>query len=279
MMNIKTLFIFFMLFAFFRIAAQTDLDIQRQYADSLFSEHKYFDAITEYKRLLFFDKEKKFDFLANFKIGLAYKNGGKYEQAIKFFKFAEKSAVNPEDRLNISIWIARTNILRGTTEIALDSLNNIASRINDSTKLAKINYWKGWAFMFADQWDSAKTEFEKIDTNHVLARICKDVINQKYSVTFAKLISYILPGAGQFYTGHYVSGLMSLGMNVLWGYLTVNAFLADRVFDGIVIGNLLWFRFYRGNYQNAEKFALQKNIRIANIALRKVQIEYKGEKP
>ena len=90
---------------------------------------------------------------------------------------------------------------------------------------------------------------------------------------------HIIPGAGQFYTGHYFSGLLSLGWNALWGYLTVKAFIDERVFDGLIIGNFLWLRFYVGNIQNAEKFANEANIKIANKALSYLQDQYKGEKP
>ncbi len=261
------------------IFAQNELEMQKIYADSLFEAGNYFDAITEYKRLLFFDGRKMYGFYGNFMIGLAYKYGGFYENSIKHFKLAESFSPMPSEKYRILEQIARVNILRGTTEVALEILNNLERELTDLQLKNRIRYWKGWAFMFSDDWENALKEFNKINSGKELAKICNDVINRKYSVTFARLISYILPGAGQFYTGHYISGLMSLGMNVLWGYFTVQAFIADRVFDGIVIGNLLWFRFYRGNYQNAEKFARQKNIKIANEALKKIQIEYKGEKP
>ncbi len=278
-MNKNLIIIIIISLTAFNLPAQTNLRWQAAYADSLFASAQYFDAITEYKRLLFFDKENKYSFSGNYKIGLSYKKGGKFDDAIKYFRLAEKNAKRDSGKLKAKFQIIRTNILRGTTEIALNHLRQLAKELNDSLSLKKIRYWKGWAFMFSDKWDSAKAEFTRINPNHELIKICDNVINQKYSVTFAKLFSYILPGAGQFYTGHYLSGLMSLGMNVLWGYFTVKAFIADRVFDGIVTGNLLWFRFYRGNFQNAEKFALQKNIEIANEALRKIQLEYKGEKP
>jgi len=89
----------------------------------------------------------------------------------------------------------------------------------------------------------------------------------------------IIPGAGQFYTGEYVSGLLSLGWNVLWGYLTIKSFVDDRIFDGIMVGSLLWLRFYNGNTYNAEKFAEEKNLLISNKALLFLQHGYEGEKP
>jgi TM2 domain-containing membrane protein YozV len=133
--------------------------------------------------------------------------------------------------------------------------------------------------MFADDWKSASESFAKINSYHELKLLCDRVEKEKVSVTFAKVISYILPGAGQFYTGHYLSGTMSLGYSVLFGYLTINAFIEDRVFDGAAIGALLWLRFYRGNVQNAEEFAEEKNIVAANKALRYLQNNYQGNKP
>ncbi len=65
----------------------------------------------------------------------------------------------------------------------------------------------------------------------------------------------------------------------MFGFLTINALVEDRVFDGIVIGNFLWLRFYSGNIQNAEKFAEQKNLEISNKALFFLQFNYLGEIP
>jgi hypothetical protein len=88
-----------------------------------------------------------------------------------------------------------------------------------------------------------------------------------------------VPGSGQIYVGEYLSGLLSFGWNVLWGYLTINAFIEERIFDGFAVGNFLWLRFYSGNIHNAGKFADEKNLEITNRALGYLQFRYKGEKP
>ena len=133
--------------------------------------------------------------------------------------------------------------------------------------------------MMNDNWEEASVSFSRIDSNHTLKILSDNVIVDKYSVNFAKVISYILPGSGQFYTGNYLSGLMSLGWNVLWGYLTITSFVEDRAFDGILIGSLLWMRFYRGNVQNAEKFAIEENIKVSNKAYQFLKNNYTGLKP
>jgi hypothetical protein len=142
-----------------------------------------------------------------------------------------------------------------------------------------INYWRGWAHIMADNWDLASIEFAKIKSDHPLKKISDEVESDKYSVAFAKISSFIIPGSGQVYTGNYLSGIMSLGWNVLWGYLTINAFMTDRAVEGILIGGLLWTRFYKGNFQNAEKFAIEKNKEISNKAYEYLAKKYIGEKP
>lgn len=256
-----------------------NLSIQYDYANNLFENELYFDAITEYKRLLFFDNENKYYHDANIRIGLSYKMGAKYDDAIKYFSFADLTTENDTQRVEIKYQIVRINILRRTTERALFLLDDLSKEYKSIIDSNDINYWRGWAYIFADEWEEASGEFEKINSSHSLKLLCDRVYDDKYSVTFAKLISYILPGSGQFYTGNYVSGLLSLGWNVLWGYLTISAFMENRALDGILIGSLLWLRFYRGNFQNAEQFAIEKNIEISNEALRYLNINYKGIKP
>lgn len=259
--------------------AQEELSNQLDYANNLFKHELYFDSITEYKRLLFFDKLNNYDFDANLKIALAYKEGAKYDYAIKFFKKTELAVRSEDEKYNIKIQIVRLNILRRTTGNALLLLEELEDNSKYENRLDDINYWRGWTHLMADDWEKALVSFSLIDPNHPLKILSDNVLNDKYSVNFAKVISYILPGAGQFYSGNYLSGLMSLGWNVLWGYLTITSFIEDRAFDGILIGSLLWMRFYRGNVQNAEKFAIEENIKVSNKAYQFLKNNYTGLKP
>ncbi|MEJ5352407.1 MAG: hypothetical protein WHS65_12535 [Melioribacteraceae bacterium] len=273
----KKYFFFFLLLSF-PVNAQNLLE-QLNYANKLYKSEKYYDAITEYKRLIFFDTSKTFSYICNFNIGKCYKAGGKLDDAIKYFSLAEVSSNNSAEKYRAKIEIVKTNLLRGTPERALQILNDIENSTEFSQNLDSLNYWRGWTFIFSDDWEKAKFYFNKFQPYHELAIISQNIIKEKYSVTFAKVISYILPGAGQIYTGHIFSGLISFGYNLLFGYLTAKSFSEDRIFDGVVIGSLLWLRFYRGNIQNAEKFVVEKNISISNRVLNYLQNEYRGDKP
>ena len=262
-----------------KLFAQSDLRVQLVFAESLYNSESYWDAITEYKRLQFFDKEKQYSYITNYRIAECYKAGAKFDDAIRYFTKAEMDAPSDSAKYEMKIEIVRTNILRKSTDRALEILNELQNNKELPVNQNEIAYWRGWSYMFADKWDKAAEEFTKTDNSAELESYCKHVIHDKYSVTIAKVISYILPGSGQIYTGQYLSGAMSLGWNILCGYWTINAFSSDRIFDGFVIGDLLWLRFYRGNIQNAGKFAEEKNLEIANKQLSYIQKNYTGIKP
>jgi tetratricopeptide (TPR) repeat protein len=271
--------IIFVLLATANLFPQSNLQKQYDYASNLFNQEKYFDAITEFKRLQYFDLENQFEYQSNLLIGKSYKAGAKFDEAIKYFTLAEINSKNNEEYFISNILKARTNILRRTTNQAERILNELLIDPKFKSNENEIKYWLGWNYIFADNWKEAYQIFYENNLDTTLANLCKSVDDEMYSVNFAKYSSYVIPGAGQFYTGEYVSGLLSLSWNILAGYLTINSFAEDRVFDGIITGNFLWMRFYSGNTQNAEKFAIQKNLQISNVGLNYLQFKFKGEKP
>jgi len=258
--------------------AQNSLAEQFNYAKRLYNEEKYFDAVTEFKRLLFFDNTSVHNYEADLLMGLSYKKGAKFSEAIQHFTLAELNSNSSDEVFEAKLEIIKVNILRRTIGRALTLLDSLQNDLRFSSKVDEINYWRGWTYIFSDDWESASQSFSQIQPQHQLALLCDSIANDLYNPQLAKILS-IVPGAGQFYTGEYVSGLISIGWNVLWGYLTINAFMEERMFDGLMVGSLLWWRFYSGNIQNAEKFAIEKNLEKTNSALRYLQNDYNGKKP
>ncbi|MGD8781652.1 MAG: hypothetical protein PVH88_22135 [Ignavibacteria bacterium] len=261
------------------IFAQDYLSVQLDYANNLFESKLYFDAVTEFKRLQFFDTNKLYEYDSNFKIGVSYKKGAKFDKAVDYLVKAINTARTEEEKFNAEIELVKVNILRKTTDNALTIINQLEDKYYTRDQRNELYYWRGWAYMFADNWEMAVSEFNRIDANHELKILSRNVEEEKYSETFAKIISIFIPGAGQIYTGRYLSGLMSLGWNILWGYNVFNALEDERHFDAAIVTGLLWERFYRGNVQNAENFAKEENIKIANKALRYLQNDFTGKKP
>jgi len=258
--------------------AQDSFAEQFKLAKKLYDEENYFDAVTEFKRLLFFYDGDIYRYESNLLTGLSYKNGSMFSEAIQHLTLAELNSKNIDEVFIARLEIIKINILRRTTDRAITLLDSLQNDSRFDNRIDEIDYWRGWAYIFSDDWKQAASYFSKSENGHQLSQICDSLDNDLYDPTLAKTLS-IIPGAGQFYTGEYVSGLISIGWNVLWGYLTINAFMEDRVFDGLMIGTLLWWRFYSGNIQNAEKFAIEKNLEMTNLALRYLQNDYNGKKP
>lgn len=273
--------LFFLLSFLFviNLHSQDKFENQFMYAKKLYDDESYFDAVTEFKRLLLFDSIGTYSYTANYYIALSYKAGGFFSESIRHFTLAELSSHSVEEVYSCRLETIKLNILRRSTDRANRLLDELSSDARFVDKIEELNYWRGWSLIFSDDWKAAETHFSKIDPEHRLALFSKAVHDSLYNVNFAKIISYIIPGAGQIYLGEYLSGSLSLGWNVLFGYLTVNAFVKDRIFDGFAVANFLWLRFYNGNIYNAEKFAKRKNNEITNRALDFLQYEYTGQKP
>lgn len=278
----KKLFLIFFLF-FSALNAQNSLENIRAKADSLYRSGNYFDAITEYKRLRFFaeltNSLSEYSYYSNFMIGKSYKAGARFDDAVKYFFKASLDADDRDKEFRTKIEMIKVNILRGTLVRADEIIEEIEKDERFGDKRDSLNYWRAWVNIFNDNWDEAYRILKENQLSYDMQRVCRNVIEQKYSVTFAKTISYIVPGSGLIYTGNYLQGFMSLGYNLLFGYFTADAFAAERIFDGMTNGALLWLRFYRGNIQAAEKKANDRNKEIFNKALTYFQLNYDGAKP
>jgi len=258
--------------------AQDELARQYEYACLLMQKGNYYDAVTEFKRLLFFDMRNKYKFVANSRLGECYKQGAKYADAVFYLNVALQNSPGNKERLIMKKEIIKVNILRRSFDNALQQIYEL-EKDTTSGFAEEADYWRGWTYIFEDDWEKAAECFSKKQDWQELKKICVETDKHKYSVTMAKLLSVFLPGSGQFYTGNYMSGIMSVGWNFLWGYISVNSLIENRVFDGLMTANFLLLRFYLGNVQNAEKFAENRNLEITNKALNYLQNNFNGEKP
>lgn len=258
---------------------QDELTDQFNSAYELYNSENYFDAVTEFKRLLFFDDEDKYTYSSNYYIGRSYKAGAKFSDAIRYFTLAEIESGSLNDFFRCRIEIIKCNILRRTTDRAIQMIDELLANPEFRSEVAELYYWKGWAFIFSNKWKEASEIFKLSDDGGKLSKVSEQVNESLYSVTLAEVLSHLVPGSGQFYTGEYFSGALSFAWNLLFGYLTITSFVEDRIFDGFIIGNFLWLRFYTGNVSNARSFAEEKNQIIINSALDKLQFEFNGKKP
>lgn len=242
---------------------QGNLEEQYYLAKDLYEKERFFDAVTEFKRLIFFDDSAAYKAESEYYIGLCYKKGGFYSEAIEHLVSAKR--INKDDELayKIRIEIIKNNILRRTIKNAFQEITALDTVVNDFEKKRELKTLTGFAHAFSENWDAAAKCFRE-SGYYELAGLFTKTSGEMYSEIKAQIFSAVVPGAGQIYTGNYINGIISFGLNLLTGYLTINAFCEDRIFDGIMTGNFLWFRFYSGGISNAAKFAKEKNKEISD---------------
>lgn len=245
----------------------------------LFEQEEYFHAITELKRYLFFSQDSSLHHEANLMIAQSYRSGGFFRLASPYFLSARDMAKNQQEKISAMIEHAKNEILKGTPETALKILNLAYNQSSESSVQREITYWKGISELFAGNLNQAAIILEDLSPGDSLAILCRLGDDEMVNPELLKLISAFLPGIPQIYLGEYTSGLLSLGWCGLWGYTAVTAFTANRIFDGIMTGNFLFFRFYNGNLENAELFGQNHNTRIKNSILSFYQNNYNGLKP
>lgn len=253
--------------------------VQLRFADSLLKAGNPFDAVTEYERVLFFDKQNTYARTALLGQAEAYLQGGKYPSAIDCMNRALTYSRSSAEIQDLQFALIQAHILNKSSSQAYGILDAMVQNRQNVSLLPALNYWYGWAKIFDDDWGTAAEYFSRCDSAKFLKKFCLDVDNKKYPVSFIKLISVVLPGSGSIYTGHYFSGALSLGWNALFGYLTVQALQEQRVLDALLIGDLLLLRFYTGSLENAEKYALEKNKEIHESALHYLETDFQGAKP
>jgi tetratricopeptide (TPR) repeat protein len=237
-------------------------------ADCYFSNGNYYAAITEYKRYLFFAPDSDQNRVITYKIGLAYRNDKKWNEAVDEFRklsnFSDDS-ISYNARLQIAITYLASNQL----DVAELELMRIQSFCNINSIKDKSSFFLGVCYLYKSNWVDAKENFnaffmhypstvsEKLDS--LLSLACKT----KYkSPVVAKWLSAFVPGLGQLYGHDYKNGMNALVLNGLLGYFVVNSILVKQINDLLVIELALFERYYSGNRSRAEDIVVNYNSEL-----------------
>ncbi|MBN2544099.1 hypothetical protein JXI42_14660 [bacterium] len=243
------------------------------FPDRLYADKAYFDAITEYKRYLFNNPDTPLSNYIHFKLALAYLQSDEYHEGIKELDYLIYQSDDREVSYKAGLILVLTYIGLGHFSLAeYEIIDKIPSH-SESPKVIELKYWCGWTYLLQSRWDEARKQFMEIIENgeggsqyyyaHAYA-LSKEMKLQPENIEYkspnlAKWMSTVLPGLGQGYIGDWVSGAKSMGVNVLFGYLTGRAIANKDYFQGALIIYLCWSRFYFGSSVNAHSKAVQYN--------------------
>ncbi|MDD5529305.1 MAG: tetratricopeptide repeat protein [bacterium] len=213
-----------------QISVKEDTSIQwassrKAFADTLFNEGKYDNAILEYKRLNFFAPDSH----SQYRIGQCYEKAGDLKNAVRYYEKAGSCAYY--DLIGAHL---KSGDYSSARFVCDDLINGKELR--------------GWIYILEDNYDDASECFEDSEF--------KQKTNQFKLLPYksedkAVLLSTFIPGSGEFYTHNFKNGLLTLLFNGITGVLAVKSFHEHRYLDGTLITMLLWNRFYEGGMKNA----------------------------
>ena len=199
------------------------------FADSLFQEGDYLNAAHEYKRILFlYPNSPRIDFIA-FRVAASYQNAGQLEKAIPAYQFLIDTYPNSPLVERSTNNIAQCHILLGASAQGIASLENFLTKYKRSDLAPLAHFTIGMLHIDKNEWAQASQVWNDVSSVYPdspfaeagarLAHIVKNVDTLPHrSPRVAGVLSALVPGSGQVYSGKTVDGLQTfMGVAVLGG--------------------------------------------------------------
>ena len=227
------------------------------FADSLFQEEDYRNAVHEYRRYLFlFPEEENSDFV-QFRLAASYQNAGRLASAIEAYQLLIDTYPNSRLMPRAQSNIAQCQLLQGNKGLAIQSLREFLSKHPESDLAPRAQFMIATVHMNNRDWEKASKTWEQIAVKYPDTRFAEASLRlvrmarsgelmPKRSPAFGGLLSAMIPGLGQIYSGRVSDGIQSLLVVGVLGAGT--AYYADQEKYKVAIPvGLLGLFFYAGN--------------------------------
>ena len=253
-------------------------------AKHLSTQGNYDAAITEYKRFLFFHADDARVGEIYYRMGLAYRAQGLWTEAVAMLQTAIYHAVDSESKSEYQLALAVTHIATQDYDLAQLELIKVTLRAPAATLHRRALFLRGVAYVYQFRWHEARDVLKNWSTDEKLdALLAAAMRKPQKSAALARILSTILPGAGQVYAGKWRDGLNALALNGALGFLTVDAALDRHYTDALLWGGLVFWRYYQGNTFRAGEAAEQVNQQqarhTAEMILQRLQEIAESRKP
>jgi TolA-binding protein len=240
------------------------------FAQSLFESREYYRAIGELQRFLFFQPQHPRASEAQLTMGLAFFCGERWLQASEVFRRVTRATSDPSLRAEATLWMAETRAYGGDQAEAVRLYRELMQQYPGSVIAGRAAYLIGWSNLRQRQWTAARQAFAQVDSQSPYRTSAERLAEAlepppdlpQRSPTLARVLSTVLPGAGQIYTGQTLNGLIGLGVHGAMIAGTTGAVLAGL--EGAAgIGAFFTWGFYRSQMANAATSARDFNAQAA----------------
>jgi tetratricopeptide (TPR) repeat protein len=276
--------IFFLAAAFVSVSSYADVFEARQllsFADSLFDEEDYKNAIHEYKRYLFLYSDSLMADEVQFRIATCYRNAGDLSSAIS----AYKSINNYQSIPKVQLKIAESYLFQGKYPKAVELLKQFVKDYSGHKLAPRAEFLIGASYMELNNWGLSSRAFRAVLEKYPestfatvsgnLARSIMRVNNlPSRSPVLSGLMSTVVPGSGQMYSGRFSDGLYALVVIATTTAGTIYYRSQERYKIALPLG-IVSAIFYAGNIyggiQAARIFNVQGKTQFVNELRTQIQ--------
>ncbi|MBN1798952.1 MAG: tetratricopeptide repeat protein [Spirochaetales bacterium] len=242
---------------------------QASLADFLSAQGYYDEAVTEYLRFIYLNPQSLQLAEVYKKLALCYSELENWKQAERSLQKAIALTDDREQRYTYKFTFIELLIAKKAYNRAEKELHKIYTMAMEKKYKSRSLFLLSVLYIYTYNWESAETAlkeyFGESDTysessqkhiNDLLAAARKLPYKSK---DVAIVLSVLLPGAGQAYSGNVMQGVNALLVNGTAGTLMVYTVLDGYYLDAAMIFLFIFYRFYSGNIYYAEKATLQYN--------------------
>ncbi len=201
--------------------------------DFYVSRELYFEAVTEYKRQLFFDNSGKQDELLYKIADACYKADQKYLAEEPLIDAITNAEYTKNDKECLKL-LATIHWDHYDYEAMRQALNLIIAD-GDSIQSERVKYISAWSYIYQAQWENGIRELETvhfIPTEDLIVAIRNVKTVPQKSKRLASTMSNIIPGSGQLYSGDHQNALYSFLLvgsveaSIIWNIIEKAYFIA-----------------------------------------------------
>lgn len=238
-----------------------DIHTVKKFSDELFNQGNYQAALKEYQRVIFFDKQNEYPYLYA-RIAEIHYRLSDFDNAIRYFELAQQ--ITESDSIKFELTLEKA-LCYFKLDKYLQALNELYDLPDHSSLYLrdKKNLYLGICHFGLDDYASSLDYFSMLFHDEGLEEVNRlfsdfEDYRRKYRPGKVELMSMLLPGLGQIYTGQVFNGINSfLLVSGVTVYAVVTA-VNYGLIDGLLVLSSWFLRYYSGGYTNARNFAMEK---------------------
>lgn len=231
-----------------------DIELTLKLANEQYEKFNYDEAISYYQRILFFDKQS-YGSLIHQRLGNCFFNTGNYDKAAESYDIAWYSEKNDSIKHELAFQKISSLLLQDKFQFALIEILNFNESLPEYFQKRK-EFYSGIIYFGLEDFERSKFHFDAVITQPELENELKLLFEknkklERLNPKKARILSMIVPGLGQFYSGDIKNGINSLLLTGLFAYLYIHTAINFSLLEGYLIV-FPWFqRYYTGGFKRA----------------------------